>query len=527
MELYSRKPIFSIFVSNNEFFLRYSPKKWYILNIFVHISEVNMAILKSIYIAPHPPIILPSIGKGKELEASKTIAAMISISDSIVVDNPDTIIIMSPHAKVFADYFNIYSEPLLLGSLAEFGDEETISFENDIELVKQIGKVASAYEFPAGMLSTVTKERFSLDDRLDHGALVPMHFVIRSFKKAGKPMPKLVLMAISGMTLMSHFELGKVVAHSIEDYTKDSNISVIASGDLSHRVSEESPYGFNDHGPELDDIVQKSIIQNDPSILFTLNHSLRENAGDCGVPSIAFAFGLMDEIQSESELLSYEAPFGIGYCVAKFATSSASKKSQLDKISDFLAGELHKLHSKMGPIAFVAMKALETYIRSSRIITTQEALEYAKNAPVEDEHQLELLDQQFGSFVCIKKDGSLRGCIGTIQPTKDTLLEEIIHNAISSGSNDNRFDKVDESELKSLEYTVDVLYSPESIESLEELDHIKYGVIVEKGSRRGVLLPDLEGVTSVQQQISIALSKAGISPEENYKINKFQVVRFK
>ena len=137
----------------------------------------------------------------------------------------------------------------------------------------------------------------------------------------------------------------------------------------------------------------------------------------------------------------------------------------------------------------------------------------------------ELTDSRAGAFVSIHKQGRLRGCIGTILPTRRNLAEEIIHNAVSAASADPRFDPIRPDELKWLEIHVDVLGVPEAIDSEEQLDVRKYGVIVSRGSRRGLLLPDLDGVDTVEQQIAIARRKAGISPDEKVTLQRFEVIR--
>lgn len=129
-------------------------------------------------------------------------------------------------------------------------------------------------------------------------------------------------------------------------------------------------------------------------------------------------------------------------------------------------------------------------------------------------------------FVTLKIDGQLRGCIGTLEPRYDALWEEVIHNAISAATEDPRFPPVGPGELDRLTYSVDVLKPAEAIESFDDLDANRYGVIVHSGMRRGVLLPNLEGVDSPQHQVSIALDKAGISTADDYKIKRFEVVRY-
>lgn len=137
----------------------------------------------------------------------------------------------------------------------------------------------------------------------------------------------------------------------------------------------------------------------------------------------------------------------------------------------------------------------------------------------------EELKDRAGVFVCLKKDGELRGCIGTIQPTRRTIAEEIEENAVSSASRDFRFPPVSPEELSRLTYSVDVLGQPEDIDGIDQLDPKTYGVIVSSGSRRGLLLPDLEGVDTPQEQVHIAMMKAGIGPREPVQLQRFKVTR--
>lgn len=145
--------------------------------------------------------------------------------------------------------------------------------------------------------------------------------------------------------------------------------------------------------------------------------------------------------------------------------------------------------------------------------------------PVPKELPEELQDRRAGCFVSIKKDGRLRGCIGTLAPGRRNLAEEIICNAVSAGMHDPRFPQVTPDELPKLVYDVDVLSEPEPIDSPKELDVKRYGVIVQNGERRGVLLPDLAGVDSVEQQIAIARRKGNIGAKEKVTLWRFEVTR--
>jgi AmmeMemoRadiSam system protein A len=168
---------------------------------------------------------------------------------------------------------------------------------------------------------------------------------------------------------------------------------------------------------------------------------------------------------------------------------------------------------KLHPLVQLAKDTVDTYIKTGKIIKPQ-------NLTRE-------MQESAGVFVSIHKQGKLRGCIGTFEATRDNVAEEIVHNAISSATQDPRFNRVAKHELDDLDYSVDVLTSPKPVKDKTQLDARKYGIIIQSGYRRGLLLPDLEGVDTVAHQIEICRQKAGISPEEYIDISSFEVRRYK
>ncbi len=174
----------------------------------------------------------------------------------------------------------------------------------------------------------------------------------------------------------------------------------------------------------------------------------------------------------------------------------------------------------MDDYVMVATATIEKYVKTSRKLMLEEIEDQLSEETVYD-----MTHEKAGAFVSIHERGLLRGCIGTISPTADNLFEEIVYSAISACSSDPRFYPVREEELEGLELKVDRLYPAEPINDLMELDVIKYGVIVEKGRKRGLLLPNLEGVDTVDEQVSIAMSKAGISANEDVELYRFEVER--
>ncbi len=168
----------------------------------------------------------------------------------------------------------------------------------------------------------------------------------------------------------------------------------------------------------------------------------------------------------------------------------------------------------MHPLAKLAKKSVETFVKEGKVIEPPQNL-------------LPEMSGKAGVFVCLKKHGYLRGCIGTFLPTSESIAKETISNAIAAATRDPRFPPVEENELEELEYTVDVLSEAKRVNDISELDPKKYGIIVVSGNKRGLLLPDIEGVNTVEEQISIAKMKANILPHEDLEIYKFEVKRYK
>lgn len=169
----------------------------------------------------------------------------------------------------------------------------------------------------------------------------------------------------------------------------------------------------------------------------------------------------------------------------------------------------------MQPLVRIAKDAVELYIKDGRTLEVSD-----DGLPTE-------LKRKGGVFVCLKIGGRLRGCIGTYNPTEPNIARETVKNAIAAATCDPRFMCVRPEELDKIEYTVDVLTSPEPVSGIEDLDPKRYGVIVQSGSRRGLLLPDIEGISSAKEQVSIAMQKAGILPGTQVKLFRFEVERYK
>ena len=248
--------------------------------------------------------------------------------------------------------------------------------------------------------------------------------------------------------------------------------------------------------------------------LFDFDEAFCERAAECGHRSFVIMAGALDGVAVNAEKLSHEDVTGVGYGICMFhPTGRDDSRRFLDIRQREQEKRLQGDRAKCDPWVQLAWRSVESWVLNRRVTDVPDGLPDA------------LLRRRAGAFVSIHKQGRLRGCIGTISPTRDSLAEEIIHNAISAAARDPRFDPIRPDELKWLEINVDVLGAPEAISSEAELDVKRYGAIVSRGHRRGLLLPDLDGVDTVSQQVAIARQKAGIGPKEKVELQRFEVVR--
>ena len=453
---------------------------------------------------PHPPLIIPEVGRGEEREIQSTIDGYTEAARRAAAYNPDTVVVLSPHSTVYSDYFHISPGTSARGDFGRFGARRvSVEMEYDAEFVRELSAMAEKEGLPAGVLGERERE-------LDHGTLVPLYFLGQFNLRA-----KLVRIGISGLSFLDHYRLGKMIARVSGKLGRRTVF--VASGDLSHRLKADGPYGFAEEGPEFDRQIMDILGSGDFIKMFDFSPAFCDAAGECGLRSFIVMAGALDGLAVKPEKHSYEGPFGVGYGVCTFEITGTDPDREFERV--YLESERKKMEQRRAgedPYVRLARLSLETFIRTGKRAKLPEGLPE------------EMLSSRAGVFVSIYKHGQLRGCIGTIEPTTSCVAEEILRNAVSSGTEDPRFNRVREIELDDLVYSVDVLTKPEPVQSVSQLDPKRYGVIVSKGFRRGLLLPNLDGVDNVETQLKIAKQKAGIRPDDNdVKIERFEVVRHK
>ncbi|MBO4395555.1 MAG: AmmeMemoRadiSam system protein A [Eubacterium sp.] len=507
------------------------------------------------FMVPHPPLIVPNVGRGSEAEVEETIRSYERVAEEIAELKPETIVISSPHSVMYADYFHISPGAHATGDFGNFRAPE-VSFEVDYDerFAFAWANHAAVNEIDAGVLG----ER---DPHLDHGTMVPLYFITKKYTDF-----KLVRIGLSGFSLSTHYRMGMLVSTVAEELNR--RVVYVASGDLSHRLREDGPYGFNTYGPVYDERIMDVMGRGDFDELMDFDEALCNHAAECGHRSFVMLAGALDRKRVRIERLSHQDVTGVGYGICTYHVEGEDpSRNFLDKWEERDRARRQEMKNAEDVYVRLARKSLETNIREGRRITWDEVRDEVirglgavngsydssesdslKNSGMErgecpdgnsavspyatedgsaTEKAIEQLEHETaGAFVSLHKEGKLRGCIGTISATKGCVADEIIENAISASTRDPRFDPVIEDELPYLEYSVDVLGEAEPIKSPSELDVKRYGVIVTKGMRRGLLLPNLEGVDTVEEQLAIAKQKAGLTTEEKgCKLQRFEVVR--
>ena len=426
-------------------------------------------------IMPHPPIARHLVGRGEEEKIQKTLDAYKRASEQIREYAPETIVIISPHNIFFRDAFYVSPGKTYTDSLSRFNaaaDKVSIPYDN--ELRAEIVRLMEEKNIPA-----VQDPRYGNEP--DHGSLIPLLFVNEVYKDY-----RVVRIAPSMLSDETLMEVGRIIERAAAHV--DRKITLIASGDLSHKLLAEGPYGYVKEGPEFDEQVTEMMRSGNLSAFREFSPDFRDRCAECGLPGFIMLSGALENYHVSPDFLSYEGTFGVGYAICTFACEDACVR--------------------------LAVDSLEKFIRTGKHLTRPDDLPEW------------MTSQRAGVFVSLHKHGELRGCIGTIMPWSDCVADEIISLAVEAGTRDPRFYPVTVDELPELEYNVDVLSTPEKADKTQ-LDAKRYGVIVTNGRRRGLLLPDLEGVDTPGQQIAIALQKAGIRPDEPYELERFTVERHK
>jgi len=465
-------------------------------------------------VSPHPPIIIPEIGGPRLAECLTTVHGVQRMMERLVASHPDTVVIVSPHAPLDPRSFSAYSGPRLRGDFWDFGAPGVeFNVGNDLVLLSRLGALCQERNIPLWLVPA--------GRRLDHGAMVPLYYLA----KAGWT-SKVLVVGLSLLSWEEHLRFGEAIAEAAAHL--GLRLAVCASGDMSHRLRPGAPAGFSERAHLYDTAIVEALRQGDFERILAIDRDLREEAGEDIYRSLLIAYGAIGRKLYRPEVFSYEGPFGVGYMAAVLADYStpAERGPAEGEMNNPPASPSTEDRDRSPEVAAAAEPEIDLpalarhsvafYLSEGKILPAPEAVgsRWGRRA---------------GVFVSIKKrDGDLRGCVGTVRPVRKTIVEEVIHNAVSAATADPRFPPVTLPELDELVFSVDILSLPEPVAGPEDLDPLRYGLMVESpDGRRAVLLPDLPGVTTVEKQIELTLRKAGIAPGTPVSYWRFTVERLK
>jgi len=253
-------------------------------------------------IVPHPPILIPTIGKDSLDKISKTKQAMETLAKELYASSPDIIVVISPHGEISPTSFVINLCDSYEINFENFGDFTTKLHQTGDHDLMNDGKEVLAKKFPINVIS---------EPNLDHGVGVPIFYLGQKLKNT-----TIIPLSYSLLDNQTHLEFGKTLKEIIAGSNK--RVAVIASGDLSHCLTKDAPAPFNPDGKKFDEQLMKLIEKNDTKKIANLDAEMVENAAECGLRSILILLGVLNGVNHQPEIISYEAPFGIGYLVVNF-----------------------------------------------------------------------------------------------------------------------------------------------------------------------------------------------------------------
>lgn len=444
---------------------------------------------------PHAPILVPGVGRKRLADAAATARAMKLVADHAMAARPDTIVLISPHAPRLPGAFGLWQSARLHGSLEIFGSPEDVV---DLPVDRTFG---NHLEHAAGRRGL----RFwdISHGLLDHGALVPLCYLTA----AGWNGPTVIL-GLNDPGEGGLVELGQAIADTARGLKRRT--AIIASGDMSHRLTRSAPCGYHPQAHRFDETFIGLLREDRPADLPRIDPGLQDVAAEDVVDATVVALAASGFHTEGHKVLSYEGPFGVGYGVAILFEPPKPTESG----APAEAGRPRRI-AHFADLPAVARCAVEMELGAGSAVPP-----FAADGELTCRH---------GVFVTLRTtDGELRGCIGTLAPRERDLVAETWRNALAAALHDNRFSPVTAAELPNLVYEVTVLGDLEPIESPSELDPARYGVVVSAlDGRKGVLLPAIEGIETVDQQLEIARHKAGLEPGEPVSLQRFEVINCK
>jgi AmmeMemoRadiSam system protein A len=436
----------------------------------------------------HAPIVVPDVAGNRARQCAETTRAMTDIATRLRAHAPDVLVIVSPHAARHATRWGICMQTPLQGNFGRFGAEH-------------IGVTLPGAPDAAARLAPLARElrlttRELTGEELDHGTLVPLYFM----SKAGWTGPTL-LIAPPYPTNRTEERMGQAIARAADQ--AGERWAVLASGDMSHRLTPGAPSGYHPLAKEFDRTFKARIDAGDLRGACAIDADLRELAAEDVVDSCAVAAAAVGYRNQGHRTYAYEGPFGVGYLEAVLFEESPPNDD----------GTGGGTETRPWPAMLrIAREAISAKITHSAYRVP--VLPKPWNAPQ-------------GAFVTLRDPrGELRGCIGHVEPRFGALAEEIAACAAAAATQDTRFARVTPRELLQVRIELSLLSKPEPVIDISTLDPQRYGVVVSSGRARGVLLPGIEGVVTGEEQLRIAAAKGHLPASRTWVIERFEVQKW-
>ena len=464
---------------------------------------------------PHAPVLVPGVGGDRLADGAATVRAMATVARRAVAAQPETLVLVSPHSPRRPGAFGLWRTSHLRGSLEKFGSpEDRVDLPLDRDFADELETEAAHHGLRTWHIA---------DKSLDHGAVVPLCYLVAAGWKGPTVILSLNYPGEGGLE-----ELGQAIATVTQGRCRRT--AIIASGDMSHRLTPAAPSGFHPNGQRFDEALIALLRQGAYREIAQIDSDLEESAAEDAADSTRIAVTAAGYRTEGHEVLSYEGPFGVGYGVAILF----EQKSAGDSVATSALARSHERERGEVPDSTRSRsRPQESAIQSevlSRLadlpVVARRAVEAALGAgpntpPFQAAGEL---TGRHGVFVTLHTGKEkLRGCIGSLAPTEKDLVEETWRLAVAAASHDYRFRPVTAAELPGMRFSVTVLGELERVASPDELNPAVYGVVVTAADgRKGVLLPDIAGIDSVAEQIAIARDKAGIDSDEPVELQRFK-----
>jgi len=437
---------------------------------------------------PHAPILVPGVGGERLADAAATADAMTAVARRAVASHPECVVLISPHSPRQPGAFGVWQTPRLRGSLAAFGaPEDRVDLPLDRPFADRLETEAARRQLRTWRIG---------GEPLDHGATVPLCYLVW----AGWKGPTVIL-SLNYSGEGGRDDLGRAIAATAEGLPR--RVAVIASGDMSHRLTASAPCGFHRDAHRFDELFIALLREGAYGNVRQIDPGLQEVAAEDVADPTVVALAATGYRNDGHAVLSYEGPFGVGYGVAILFEPKAAADGAGGAVSHF------------ADLPAIARRAVESEFSGG-----------PRSPPFQAAGEL---TARHGVFVTVRTArGELRGCRGSLQAMEKDLVHETWRNALATAFHDYRFPPVQAPELPELRFSVTVLGELEPVAAKAALDPAVYGVVVSApDGRKGVLLPAIRGIAAVDEQLGIARRKADIGPDEEIAIQRFRARSFK